>query len=105
MYYQLNTTDPRITELFGFEQQTGTLILIAPTGHDRHTLTYEFSVQVSDGVANDFANVVIYIEFVSSTTVVWEENSEDLSFDVQNFLLEQEFNFSFIADYSITAGI
>ncbi len=104
LYYQLNTTDPRITELFGFEQQTGTLILIALTGHDRHTLTYEFSVQVSDGVASDFANVVIYVEFVSLTTVVWEENSEDLSFDVQNFLLEQEFNFSFIADYSITAG-
>ena len=102
--FRIVTDDPAVEELFAVESPGGVLTQISEITPRNSESRYNFTIEVSDGVASDSTEVVIYVFSITSTTILFEENARDEMFDVQNFLLQQGFNIFENATYEITDG-
>ena len=68
-----------------------------------HPPRYNFTVEVSDGVQSDYADVIIYTVFVTSDTILFAENDLEQEYDAYLFL-SKTFNLSSEATYTIFRG-
>ena len=102
--YVIITDDSRVMELFAVNSQDDTLIQRAAITSSNYSPRYNFTVQVNDSIAVDTTTVVIYVVSITSTSVLFEENTDGVTFDIRGFLLQQGFNITLSASYAIIAG-
>ena len=101
--FRMITDDPAVEELFTVESPEGVLTQISEITINSES-RYNFTVEVSDGVASGSTAVVIYVFSRTSTVILFEENVRDEMFDVLNFLLQQGFDMFANSTYEITDG-
>lgn len=102
--FRIVSSDPTVTELFSVESPSGNLIQKWPITSDLFASEYTFTVEVSDGIANDSTAVVVHIAQITFTTIVFEENTVSDILHLPSFLQQQQFNLSSNATYTITSG-